>query len=244
MKIKEITSKDNQFVLEAIKLKQAKYRLRDKLFLVEGEHLLEMALNAKAVKHLFVLKPFENIDIVQFVIPNEIMKKISSLENPPNIIAVCHELTSTSITTNHLIYLDEISDPGNLGTILRTALAFGYRDVLLSPNCVSIYNEKVISATQGALFQLNLVKSSTKHLKNLQEKGYQILATSLKNALPFEEVKRSEKFILVFGNESRGVSQEVLDLSDVKIKIPMNSIDSLNVSVAASIILYYYRPII
>jgi TrmH family RNA methyltransferase len=236
--IKEITSKDNQYVLEALKLKHPKYRFQEKLFLIEGEHLLEMALNTKKVKHLFVLKPFKNINLLQLVIPLVIMKKLSSKKSPPNVIAVCYELEAKEITTKKLIYLDEVSDPGNLGTILRTALAFGYQDILLSKKCASIYNEKVISATQGALFNLNLIQSSTKHLETLKDEGYQIVATSLKNAISFEEVNLLEKYIIVFGNEGRGVSQDILKISDIKIKIPMHSIESLNVSVAASIILY------
>lgn len=237
--IKEITSKDNQYILEAIKLKQAKYRLTEKLFLVEGEHLFEMALNAQAIKHLFVLKPIDNVDLLQFVISFELMKKISSFQSPPNVIAVCHELKTKEITSQQLIYLDEISDPGNLGTILRTSLAFGYKDILLSEKCASIYNEKVIRATQGALFNLNILKSSPHHLLTLKDKGYQIIATSLKDAISFDKVKYAQKAIIIFGNEARGVSQEVLTISDIKIKIPMNLIDSLNVSVAASIILYH-----
>lgn len=238
--ITKLTSKTNQHVVDAFKLKQNKYQKEAGLFLIEGEHLLEMALNANLVKHLFTLKPLKDLNIPQFIVNLPILKKLSSHKTAPSVIAVCYELKIKPITSQKLIYLDNVRDPGNLGTILRTALAFGYHDILLSPKCVSFYNEKVINATQGALFYLNLVESNFNDLIRLQEEGYRLIVTTLEDAISLDDIPTFDKYVVVFGNESRGVSQSILNLENItKVKIPIEEIDSLNVSVASGIILHY-----
>ena len=144
------------------------------------------------------------------------------------------------ITIEPIIFLDDLRDPGNLGTILRTGLAFDFINVVASPNSVNFYNDKVIMAGQGAHFRLNLVTMEFNQLLQQAKKhGYQIVATSLKKATPLETLTSSEKMVLVIGNEARGVSKEVLDAGDQIIKISMsNAIESLNASIAAAIIMH------
>ena len=131
-----------------------------------------------------------------------------------------------------------MSDPGNAGTIIRTALAFGYDAVIFSIDSVDIYNEKVISATKGAIFEIPVFKKDIEEIN----KGYQVISSTLSSkSVSLENAKANKPFILVLGNESHGVSQRVVDLSDLLVKIPMNVMDSLNVSVAAGILMYYFK---
>ena len=136
-----------------------------------------------------------------------------------------------------VLYLDDISDPGNLGTLLRKALAFGYKTVLLSKNSCSIYNEKAIQSSQGAIFDLNIVEGYTK-LSELKASGYEILATEIKGSVDLDNVSPKSKHVLILGNEAHGVSEAVLKLADKRVKIDIKNIESLNVGVAGGIAMY------
>ena len=138
-----------------------------------------------------------------------------------------------------LLYLDGVQDPGNVGTLIRTALAFSYSGVILSKDTASIYNDKVISSTKGAIFSLPIYNDID--LISLKEKGYEIVSTSLKNAIDYKEYHFKNKFVLVLGNEGQGVKEENLLISDYIVKINMDNIDSLNVGVAGGILMNEYR---
>ena len=129
--------------------------------------------------------------------------------------------------------LDNVSDPGNLGTILRTALAFGYNDVILKEGC-SIYNEKVLQSTQGAIFNLNIISKFDKKILD----GYKLIATEIKGSIDLSEIKKPGKHVLVLGNEGHGVSKEILELADQRVRIDIKNIESLNVAVAGAIAMY------
>lgn len=135
-------------------------------------------------------------------------------------------------------FFDDVSDPGNLGTILRTALAFGYQDILLTKNCCSITNEKVIQASQGAIFSLNILDEFS--LEKLQKQGYQIVATEINGSIALDSFKPNKKHVLILGNESRGVRQEFLNNSDVRVRIEIEQIESLNVAIAGAIVMYHF----
>lgn len=237
--IEKITSRQNRKIKEVIKLYDPKVRKEKGLFIVEGFHLLEMGLLSNAVKEIYTLKEVEGIkeDIKQYQITTEILQKISKNKHPQSVIAVCKIPESNTKISNHALYLDGISDPGNMGTILRTALAFDYKTVIISKECVSIYNEKVIQASQGAIFKMNIVEDNN-HLLTLKESGYQIIATVLENSVPIKSVNPKSKYVIVLGNEARGVSKKVQEISDLKVRIEMDGIDSLNVGVAAGIAMY------
>jgi TrmH family RNA methyltransferase len=224
--IYHLKSKDNRHIVEAAKLKQAKYRQQEKLFLIEGFHLLEMAVQAKVVEKVFALKEIENLAVDQYLVSEEILKKLASSQNPQGVVAVCRIQEEKNLSCEHILYLDAISDPGNLGTILRTALAFGYFDVILSPNSVS------------AIFCLNILNGDLTTLADLKTKGYQIIATALKKSVPLDVVNVQKKHVVVLGNEARGISEEVLSLADCAVRIEISGIDSLNVAVAGGIVLY------
>jgi TrmH family RNA methyltransferase len=147
-----------------------------------------------------------------------------------------------------MVYLDQINDPGNVGTILRTSLGLGITTVIFSPNTANRYQPKVIASSQGALFGLNLFvdQEDGSLLKQYRQDGYHIVTTNLSTqAIPLQHYRFQEKNILVVGNESHGVRPSIAALSDGEVTIPMKKIDSLNVAIAFGIIAYrclQYQP--
>lgn len=241
--IEKITSLNNQKVKDACKLKTSKGRSESGLFLVEGFHILEMALNKGVVKAIFTNKILENIDenITQYLVDDFILNKISYMPSNQGVIGICEASFSSLEHENLVVFLDNISDPGNMGTILRTCLAFGVKNVLISEGSVSIFNDKVLMSSQGAIFNLNIKKVNYDDVKKMKDE-YKIIASTLSDkSVDFNELKvnAKDKYIVVFGNESRGISEETKSMTDIFTKIPMNTIDSLNVGVAAGIIIYY-----
>ena len=237
--IYKIESKQNPKIKELLLLRKASGRLSANEFIIEGFHLLEMALLKGNVKRVFLTKENNLIpsNIPQCIISEEILQKISEEKSPQGVVAVCELLKKNDNFSDHILYLDDISDPGNLGTLLRTALAFGYNTVLLSKNSCSIYNEKAIQSSQGAIFDLNIVEGYSK-LDELKASGYEILATEIKGSVSLDSVKAKTKHVLVLGNEAHGVSEAVLKLADKRIRIDIENIESLNVGVAGGIAMY------
>lgn len=241
--IKYISSKKNKIVLETIELRKNKIQQEKKMFIIEGEHLFEMALKAKNLVYVLVNKIIENLDedIVQYIVDDDILKKISVNKSTPNIIAVCNYLKEDVEMNGNIVYLDGIQDPGNLGTILRNCLAFSIFNIVLSKNCVNKYNEKAIQSSQGAIFRLNIATKNIDFLKEIKLKGYKIISTILDNeAIKLNDFSYDGLMVFVFGNEGQGISKEIKEISDYKVFIEMNNIDSLNVGVAAGITLYKF----
>ena len=138
--------------------------------------------------------------------------------------------------------LDGVQDPGNVGTIIRTAVAFGFDQVLLSPDCADVYNEKCVRSTQGALFHIAISRIELiPALRSLKEKGVMVIATALHEAQPLSELPIVENVALVLGNEGQGIRPATLEICDQRAFIEMSSFESLNVAVAAGICLYRYR---
>ena len=139
-----------------------------------------------------------------------------------------------------LVILDEINDPGNLGTIIRTTAALGYDGIILSKNTVDLYNDKVLRSTQGVLFKIPIfIDVLEEIIPILKRNGVKCIGTSLKKSVTLDKVKKTNKFAICLGNEARGVSDNVLNLMDQNIRIEMkNDVESLNVSIAGSIIMY------
>ena len=239
-----ISSKQNTKIKEIGKLiSDNSYRKERKEFVIEGFHLLEMALEDKLVKAIFSLEPIKNIDekITNYIVSEDILKKISTQKNPQGVVAICSMRKEKEISHNNVLYLDGVSDPGNLGTLLRTALAFSFKDVILSKGSVSLYNEKTISSSQGAIFRLNIISGDEQNLINLKEKGYKILATEIKGSVELKNIKKSDKQVLILGNEAHGVNEKILNLADERIRIDVNEIESLNVAICGAIMMFYLR---
>ncbi len=237
--IYKIESKQNPKIKELLLLRKVGGRKNANEFIIEGFHLLEMALLKGNVKRVFLTKENNSIpaNIPQYIISEDILQKISEEKTPQGVVAVCELLKNSDNFSDRILYLDDISDPGNLGTLFRTALAFGYNTVLLSKNSCSIYNEKAIQSSQGAIFDLSIVEGYTK-LNELKSNGYEILATEIKGSVSLDSVKAKTKHVLVLGNEARGVSDAVLKLADKRVRIDIKNIESLNVGVAGGIAMY------
>jgi TrmH family RNA methyltransferase len=167
------------------------------------------------------------------------MKKLSSLDNVPTHLAVCKKITPRDIQGNVLI-LDGVQDPGNLGTIIRSCVAFNINNLVLSNETVDLYNSKVIRSTQGMIFNINIIRDDLeKVINNLKDNNYTIYGTNVINGIDVKDVKNNEKYAIILGNEGNGISNEINDLVDKNIYIKMNDkCESLNVAVSGSIILY------
>lgn len=233
--IKAITSKDNPRVKFACSLKENKYRNIHKMFLAETFKSLEMALKANVVKEVFTLEYIDLPEnITQNLVSEDVLKKISSNVNPEGVVFIA-EMKEIEVKEPHkILYLDEITDPGNMGTIIRTALAFSYDLIVTSEKCVSIYNEKVINSSKGAIFSMPIKRGKLSDYKSTHKI---IVSTLSDKSISVDEIKVPNDFVLVLGNESRGVNKENISLSDIQVKIPISNIDSLNVSVAAGILM-------
>ena len=195
------------------------------------------------LKTVFVLdkKDYGKIPGVEYYLVSEsVLNKLSQTKNPQGIIAICRKKEEKEISSDSVIMLDNIQDPGNVGTLIRSALAFNFYDVVLSDDTVDIYNDKVIRGSQGAIFKVNIVyRDLSEEIKLLKEKGYQVFGTALTNGKTMNSISFPKKSAIVLGNEGSGVRQEVLKATDANIFIDMNKeIDSLNVGVAGSIIMY------
>lgn len=238
--IKEITSKTNAKIKFATSLHNSKYRKEFNQFLAEGKKSLDMALSKGLVKDIYTLKPIPGVpnDVYQYIVNEEIMEKISSNKSPEGIVFLCDIPKHSIKNAKKIVYLDHLNDPGNVGTIIRTALAFGYDAVVVSEDSCDIYNEKVISATKGAIFAIPVVKQNINEFKE----GFTVISSTLSDkSISLPEAKVDGPFILVLGNESHGVSQEVLDISQMYVKIPIETMESLNVSIAAGILMYHFK---
>ena len=235
----KIVSKSNSKIKYLTSLHNVKYRKENKQFLAEGYKSLEMALKAGLVKEVYSLKEISDLkDIPNYIVSEEIMEKISTSKSPEGVVFLCDIPNLLGNKLEKVVYLDKVSDPGNAGTIIRTALAFGYDAVIFSNDSVDIYNEKVIAATKGAIFAIPVIKKDINEINN----GHQIIASTLSDkSISLEEAKAKKPFILVLGNESHGVSDEIIENSDLLVKIPMQTMESLNVSIAAGILMYHFK---
>ncbi len=236
--ISKITSLENPTIKYAYKLKSISNVKKEGKYLSEGKFNLEMALSSKVVDSIFSMHPLKDIDdsITQYLVSDKIMKKLSSLVTNFDVIFICHIKEIPLDKKERLIYLDDIRDPGNMGTILRSALALGYDGVILSPNCVSIYNSKVISSCKGAIYKLPIVVDTLSKYKST----HTIYISEADSQDTLKDIKPHAPFILVFGNEAHGVSESTKALGDYTVSIKMNDIDSLNVAVASGIIMYNF----
>lgn len=194
----EITSLSNAKVKTWAKLKEKKYRDREKQFLIEGEHLIQEAYQAHALECLIVEKGstypiYDGVSIYE--VSTEIIRKLTSLVSKETLLGVCRYQEMQEFKSDRLIVLDQVQDPGNLGTIIRSALSFGYDAIVISDTCVDLYNEKVIRSTQGAIFHIPVYRTSlSTYLPILKEQGVYLYVTSLHNAKPLRTIDKKERF--------------------------------------------------
>lgn len=251
--VKKITSVSNDKIKYFSSLIDKKTRNKEKMFIVEGYHLVEEASKTEYLQAVIAtnekdLKKFKNVQ--KYLVTEAIIEKLSTTKSPQQVLGVVKMLNHSQTLLDEIfkqeevkmVILDEVNDPGNLGTIIRTTAALGYDCLIISNNTVDLYNEKVIRATQGVLFKIPIIKGDLLEIIPMLKKSkIKCFGTSLDEAKNLNGVKKVNRFALCFGNEARGVSDEVLNLMDQNIKIEMkNDVESLNVSVASSIIMYEF----
>lgn len=235
-----ITSLDNKRIKNLSKLLIKKYRDEENKFLVEGEHLVEEAYKAGVLLEVVQTDDYNgSFDVETTYVTYDVIRKLSNTQNPQRVIGVCKKLDEKEIGRK-VVILEDLQDPGNLGTIIRSSVAFNVDTIVVSNNTVDIYNDKVLRSSEGMLFHINIIKRDIDtFIDELHNDGYVIYGTKVDGGTNLKEVTSSEKIAIVMGNEGAGVKDSTLDKCDEYIYIPMNSdCESLNVGVATSIILY------
>ena len=238
-----ITSVNNEQIKYIYSLLNKKNRIKNKEYIIEGYHLVEMAYQANLLKIILStdkneLNKYSNIKTL--LVNDNIIKKLSTTITPQNIIGVATIRDNQFIEANRYIIIDNLQDPGNLGTIIRTAISLGVKDILISKDSVDCYNEKVIRATQGAIFKANIYIDDLNYIYELLKlRNIPIITTDLKAQTDLKNLQRFDKFGLVVGSEARGISDISKKYADVSVVIPLkNDMESLNASIALSIVLY------
>ena len=249
-----IQSKDNPLIKDIKKLKDKKYRIESSRFLIEGFRFVGEALQSDFIVPLVFVgenaldrwQSFSMQDKVQkntkvYSVTDQILKIISSTDTPQGIVAVVNN-KSIEVENKQGFYtlVDKVQDPGNMGTIIRTAHAAGALGVIITKGTVDIYNEKTLRSTMGSIFHIPIIHDiNLESVKTLKSNGFRLVVSSLDTDKNFYDIDLNDKVIIAVGNEGSGISGELMDIADVKIKIPMpGGAESLNVSVAASIMMF------
>ena len=234
-----IESINNEQIKEIRKLKDKKYRDETNLFLVEGDHLVKEAYKAGYLVKLILTEDIYDFDVEKLIVTDKVINSISDLNNV-KVIGVCKKISSDLDLSKNVLILDGVQDPGNLGTIIRSCVAFNINNLVLSNETVDLYNSKVLRSTQGMNFHINIVRDDlTNVISLLKENNYTIYGTNVINGIDIKDVKNSNKYAIILGNEGNGISDEISSLVDKNIYIKMNDkCESLNVAVSGSIILY------
>lgn len=253
-----ISSKDNEFIKYIKKLKDKKYRDMNKEFVIEGIKLIREAIEEKAeIKQIIICDNCLDSDIIPkelmyeiakyecVYVTESIFKVISDVNTPQGILAIIGRNAGEAqidYTQDIIVALDDIQDPGNLGTILRTVDSIGLNQILVSKGTADSYNPKVVRSTMGAIFRIKIIECENLEntLKEVKKHKFKLVVTSLQTEKSLYDINFDKKLIVI-GNEANGVEQKIQDLADEKIKIPMlGKTESLNASVATGIVLYEY----
>lgn len=250
-----ISSKDNSLIKELRKLKEKKYRIREGRFIVEGFRFVEESIDSSFnVTHIIInesskdkYNEWELNDKVKahtkvYMVSEPLFKSISSTESPQGILAIV-ENKSMDIEDKVGFYVlaDRVQDPGNMGTIIRTAHAAGALGVITTEGTVDVYNEKTLRSTMGSIFYIPILENKDLNfLNDLKKKGYKFLVSSLESKNNIYDLNlKNQKSVICIGNEGKGISEEVFSLGDENFKIPMpGGAESLNAAVAAAVIMF------
>lgn len=235
-----ITSTDNKKIKELVKLKQKKYRDIENKFIIETENLIKEAYIENRLEEVYILENEElsfNVDVPIYYVSEPVMNKIKNV-NTSKYIGVCTKKESNEYIGKRYLMLDRVSDPGNLGTIIRSAVAFNIDTLILSDDSCDVYNDKTIRATEGALFRLNIIRENLDEaLNNLEKLSINIYGTDVTNGDTIDTVDK-DNFCIIIGNEGQGISEKVKKRITKNVHLKTNNVESLNVAVATSIILY------
>ena len=253
-----INSKDNEKIKQIKKLKEKKYRDIENCFIVEGIKMIKEAIEEKQnIKNIIICEDCINdgtidskllLKIAKYnciYVSKNIFDSISEVNSPQGIMAIV-EKNNKNIEINYneeiIVVLDNLQDPGNLGTILRTIDSANLKQVIVTKNTVDSYNSKVVRSTMGAIFRVKRIETDNlvETLNEIKKNGFEVICTSLEGTESIYDINFKKKVIII-GNEANGVSKDVQNVSDKKVKIPMlGKTESLNASVAAGIMIYEY----
>lgn len=253
-----ISSKENEVIKNIRKLKEKKYRDIENSYVIEGIKLIKEAIAENAnIRQIIMCEDYtDNVELDKdtlfeiakynlIYVTRNIINLITDVKTPQGIIAVIEKnnnIEQIDYSQDIIVALDGVQDPGNLGTILRTADSANLKQIILSKNCADPYNPKVVRSTMGGIFRINIieVEDLENSLKQMKKNNFKVMVTSLDTEKSVYDVDYSKK-VVVIGNEANGVSKEVQDMADEKVIIPMlGKTESLNASVAAGIMIYEY----
>ena len=248
MDIKKITSLKNELILNTKKLKSKKYRDLSGTFLAEGIKNVKDSVKLHKPEMIFVVdeKMLDfKCDCPCYVVSEQIMKELSDTVTPQGIIGVFKiKEFEREKTSDKILVLNGVSDPGNVGTILRTACALGFSTVLTDSKTADIYSPKIIRSAMSAVFALNILRCECleKEISALKNEGYKFYVSCLsEKSCDIKDIGETEKCMLAVGNEANGVEESIINLADMLYIIPMEkTIESLNVAVAAGISMYSF----
>lgn len=253
MVMRNITSLKNPAVQEARALANAKERARQQAFLLDGEHMVGegLSMRPESIRALFVdekrLDSYAHLlnkaQCEVYAVPEHVLAAISQVKTPQGIAAVCAlpEAKKLSDLGDKLILLENVQDPGNVGTILRTLDAAGFDGCVLTPGCADPYGPKTLRATMGSIFRVPMctVADAAQAVRELSEKGYATIAGALDGEPFYERGKLPEKCCVLIGNEGQGLTREVQAACTHRYRLPMRGgAESLNAAVAAAIFMY------
>lgn len=239
---KYISSTQNKLIKECAKLHLKKERDKTGRFLVEGEHMVEEARKAGCIETLFLSEKKEP-EKDAILCSDAVMEKLSSQSSGNDMIALCRKPVFSNVAQGPVVFLDGVQDPGNVGTIVRTAYSFGVSAIYCSKDSADIYNPKTIQSTQGALFHIPVFYTDIENtISDLQNRGYTIYATALYGRyVDLHNVSIQKPYGIILGSEGKGIRPDILAKADTCIRIEMDAFESLNVAVAAGIVLYHLK---
>ncbi|KRQ87344.1 23S rRNA (uridine(2479)-2'-O)-methyltransferase [Caloramator mitchellensis] len=243
-------SKNNKLIKDTLKLKQKKYRDESGKFIIEGARFVEEALNENKVEYIFYSGKFASskyssildANCPKYEVEDAVIKELSDTETPQGIIAVCIKTDyDLEVLKDFAVIIDGVQDPGNLGTIIRTADAAGADAVIIVKGTVDVYNSKTLRSTMGSIFHLPVIyiDEFETSIDILKQKGFKVYATDLTAKSYIYDFDFKQKTAIIIGNEANGIPQSHIELATDKIKIPMiGRAESLNAAMASSILLY------
>lgn len=237
-----IDSVNNEKIKYFKKLRDKKYILEEKKYIVESEHLVEEAYKSGLLLEVITSKSDTNYDVKTTLVSEKVLKSISLLPSAPNIMGVVKYKEGNEIVGNKIVLLDNVQDPGNVGTIIRSALAFNVDTVILSNDSVNLFNDKMIRSSEGTIFKMNVIKMDLRSaIERIHSLGIKVYYADMNGTIDLDNAKIND-YALVLGSEGKGISDYIKELSDESINIPMNNLcESLNVSVTGGIIMYKFR---
>lgn len=242
-----LTSLQNTKVKEWKKLHKRKYRNQTGLFLVEGFHLVEEVLQSDWEVIELIVREGTSFskggDVPVMNVSPVVFDAIAETETPQGIAAVVRQKVWKFQPRSLTLMMDAVQDPGNVGTLIRTADAAGFDQVLLGTGTVDAYNDKVIRATQGSIFHIPFFSGDlSDFIEPLKENGAEIWASALQNAKPFQQLHSPEMAALIVGNEGQGIQEELLSHADQQVYIPIyGQAESLNVGIAGAVLMYHLK---